>query len=130
MVEVMKIWHLLQKVLCMQCCTQCPLPWCRSWLTHASAEDSWTLSSISGECLVRLLLLSPGSWYAQGFVCVLQESVSAVRCKFCSEIPLASRVKVSMSSQSLCQKKHISFCHRKILLSASQNSIVTECLIL
>ena len=28
------------------------------------------------------LLLSPGSWCAQGFVCALQESVSPVLCKF------------------------------------------------
>ena len=35
-----------------------------------------------GQSLVRSLLLSPGSWCAQGFVCVLQESVSPVLCKF------------------------------------------------
>ena len=35
-----------------------------------------------GQCLVGSLLLSPGSWWAQGFVCVLQESVSSVLCKF------------------------------------------------
>ena len=29
-----------------------------------------------------LLLLSPGSWYAQSFVCALQESVSPVLCIF------------------------------------------------
>ena len=28
------------------------------------------------------LLLSPGSWFTQGFVCALQESVSPVLCKF------------------------------------------------
>ena len=28
------------------------------------------------------LLLSPGSWCAQGFICALQESVSPVLCKF------------------------------------------------
>ena len=35
-----------------------------------------------GPCLMGSLLLSPGSWYTQGFVCVLQESVSPVLCKF------------------------------------------------
>ena len=35
-----------------------------------------------GQSLVRLLLLSPGSWYAQGFVSALQESVSPVLLKF------------------------------------------------
>ena len=49
----------------------------RPLLTHASARDSWTLSGKSGSvCLVGTLLLSPGSWCTQGFVCALQESVS------------------------------------------------------
>ena len=33
------------------------------------------------------------SWCAQGFACALQESVSPVLCKFCNQIPLASKVK-------------------------------------
>ena len=37
-----------------------------------------------GQSLVGSLLLSPGSWYTQGFVCALQESASSVLCKFCS----------------------------------------------
>ena len=32
--------------------------------------------------LVGSLLLSPGSWCAQVFVCALQESISPVLCKF------------------------------------------------
>ena len=35
-----------------------------------------------GQSLVGSLLLSPGSWSAQCFVCALQESVSPVLCKF------------------------------------------------
>ena len=35
-----------------------------------------------GQFLVGSLLLSPGSWYAQGFVCAVQESVSSVLCEF------------------------------------------------
>ena len=35
-----------------------------------------------GQSLLGSLLLSPGSWYTQGFVCSLQESVSPVLCKF------------------------------------------------
>ena len=35
-----------------------------------------------GQSLVGSLLLSPGSWCTQGFVCALQESVSPVLCKF------------------------------------------------
>ena len=46
-----------------------------------------------GQSLVGSLLPSPGSWCAQGFVCALQESVSPVLCKFCNQIPLASKVK-------------------------------------
>ena len=53
--------------------------------------------------LVGSLLLSPGSWCAQGFVCALQESVSQILWKFCNQIPLASKFKVLGGSQSLCQ---------------------------
>ena len=35
-----------------------------------------------GQSLVGSLLLSPGSWCLQGFICDLQESVSPVLCKF------------------------------------------------
>ena len=35
-----------------------------------------------GQSLVGSLLLSPGSWCPQGFVCTLQESVSPVLCQF------------------------------------------------
>ena len=38
--------------------------------------------SSMGQSLVGSLLLSPGSWCTQGFVCALQESVSPVLCKF------------------------------------------------
>ena len=46
-------------------------------------------------------LLGPG--FTQGFVCALQESVSPVMCKFYNQIPLASKIKFSRGSQSLCQ---------------------------
>ena len=35
-----------------------------------------------GQSLVGSLLLSSGSWWAHGFVCALQESVSPALCKF------------------------------------------------
>ena len=35
-----------------------------------------------GQSFVGSLLLSPGSWCTQGFVCALQESVSSILCKF------------------------------------------------
>ena len=41
-----------------------------------------------GQSHVGSLLLSPGSWYTQGSVCALQESVSPVLYKFCNQIPL------------------------------------------
>ena len=41
---------------------------------HSEATLDWSL--------VGSLLLSPGSWCAQGLVCALQESVSPVLCKF------------------------------------------------
>ena len=55
------------------------------------------------QSLVGTLFLSPGSWRTQGFVCALQESVSPVLWKFCNQIPLASKVKFPVGSQSLYQ---------------------------
>ena len=53
-------------------------PWPRGRLlwTHASTGDSQTLQASLLQSLVRSLLLSPGSWYTQGFVSALKESVS------------------------------------------------------
>ena len=53
------------------------------------------------QSLVGSLLLSPGSWCAQGFVCAVQEYVSLVLWKFCNQIPLTSKVKCPGGSQSL-----------------------------
>ena len=55
------------------------------------------------QSLVRSLLISHGSWCLQGFIWALQESVSPGLCKFHNQIPLASKVKSSGDSQSLCQ---------------------------
>ena len=55
------------------------------------------------QCFLRSLLLSPGSWCTQCFTCALQESVSPVLCKFCNQVPLASKVKFPGGSQTLCQ---------------------------
>ena len=74
--------------------------------THTSARDSWTLTGKSES--VSCGITAPFSWdlvHTRVF-CALQESVSPVLCKFykfCNQIPLASRVKVSRSFQSLCQ---------------------------
>ena len=45
------------------------------------------------QSLMWTLLLSLGSWWAQGIVYALQESLSPVLWKFCNQIPLASKVK-------------------------------------
>ena len=74
--------NLLWKVPCMHCCIQCPQPCSRPPPTHASAGDSCTLAASLGQSLIGPLLLSPGYWCTQGFVCALQESVSPVLCKF------------------------------------------------
>ena len=71
-------------------------------MTHASAGESCILTSKSGSVSCGSLLLSPGSWCAQGFVCALQESVSPVLWKLCNQIPLASKVKFLGGTQSLC----------------------------
>ena len=73
--------NLLQKVQCMHCHPQCLQPCSRPPPTHPTARDSRAHTSL-GHSLVGSLLLSPGSWCAQGLVCALQESVSPVLCKF------------------------------------------------
>ena len=73
---------LLQKVTCTHCCTQCPDPAAgHRCLTSLPETPGYSQGSL-GQSLVGSLLLSPGSWCTQGFVCDLQESVSPVPCKF------------------------------------------------
>ena len=57
-----------------------------------------------GQSLVGSLLLSPGSWCTQGFVCALQESVSPVLCKFWW---LYGGINGNLLQESLC---HIQVC--------------------
>ena len=61
-----------------------PLTSGRPLLTHTSPllETPGLSWASLGQPLVGSLLLFPGSWCAQGFVCALQESVSPVLCKF------------------------------------------------
>ena len=75
---------LLQKALGLHRCIWCPWPHSRPLLTHTSARD-WLLDTQQAslaQSLVWTLPLSPGSWYAQSFVCALHESVSLVLWKF------------------------------------------------
>ena len=53
-----------------------------------------------GQPLVGSLLLSPGSWCIQGFVCALQESVSQALCKFWQ---LYGGVNGDLLQDGLCQ---------------------------
>ena len=71
--------NLLQKVPCKHCCTQCPQPWSRQLPTHVSTGDSWTLMGMSGQFLVASLLPSPGSLWAEDFVCALQKGLCHTR---------------------------------------------------
>ena len=50
------------------------------WPTPPSETPGHSQATL-GQSLLWLLLLSPGSWCAHDFVCVLQESVSSVLCK-------------------------------------------------
>ena len=61
-------------------------------LTPSLETPGHSEASLS-QSFVASLFLAPGSWCTQGFACALQESVSPVLCKFCNQIPLASKVK-------------------------------------
>ena len=74
--------NLLQNVPCRHCYTQCPQPCSRPPPTHTSTETLGHSRASLSQSLVGSLLLSPGSWCAQGSVCALQESVSPVLWKF------------------------------------------------
>ena len=82
-----------------------PLTSGRPLLTHTSPllEIPGLSWASLGQPLVGSLLLFPGSWCAQGFVCALQVSVSPVLCKFCNQIPLVFKVKFPRGSQCFCQ---------------------------
>ena len=104
MVEVMKIQATSFKRSCG--CTavlSAPDPASGHHQPMPPPETSGHSQASLGQSLVGSLLFSPGSWCAQGLICALQESVSLVLCNFCNQIPLASKVKFSGGSQSLCQ---------------------------
>ena len=69
--------NLLQEGLCQTqvCCTQSPCPSGRPLLTCTSTGDTQTQFWLS-------LCGVSESWYTQGSVCALQESVFPVLCKF------------------------------------------------
>ena len=63
-----------------------------------SETPGYSQASLS-QSLVGSLLLSPGSWCAQNFVCALQEPVSLVLCKFWQ---LYGRVNGDLLQEGLC----------------------------
>ena len=91
--------NFLQKAPCRHCCTQCPQTSSRPLLTHASTGDSWTLVGKSWSISCGVTVPFPGSSCAQAFVCALQESVSAVLCKFWR---LYGGVNGDLLQESLC----------------------------
>ena len=83
---------------------------CHHQLTPPPKTPGHSQASL-GQSLVRLFLLSPGSWCAQGFVCALQESVSPVLLKFWL---LYGGVNGDLFQRGLC---HIQVCPTESLCS-------------
>ena len=73
---------LLHKVLFMHYHTQCPRPSAGHYWPMPLPGTSGHSKASLGQYFMGSLLLSPGSWYIQSFVCALQESVSQILCKF------------------------------------------------
>ena len=76
-----------------------------------------------GQCLVGSLLLSPGSWYTQDFVCTFQECVSPVLWWF------HSGVNGDLLQESLCHTQVCgtqSPCGRRLLTSTSAGDTETQ----
>ena len=61
------------------CYTNCSQPCSRPPLTHPLLETPGHSQASLGQSLLGSLLLFPGSWYIQGSVCALQESISQSR---------------------------------------------------
>ena len=93
---------LLQKDLCSIQCQGNPQQGVHPGRTTPPPESPGHSQASLAQSLVGPLLLSPGSWSPQGFICALQESVSSVLWNYCNQIPLAFKVKFPGGSQSLC----------------------------
>ena len=110
----------------MHCHTQCPDPVAGHSCT--SVGDSWTPQASLDQFLVGSLLLSPGSWCPQGFVCALQESVFQVLCKFWQ---LYGGVNGNLPQEGLCHTQVYciqSLCHcgRPLLTHTSSGDTQTQ----
>ena len=102
MVEVMKIMttSFKRSLVCTVALSAPDPAACHHWHTPLPETPGHSQASL-GPSLIESLLLPPGSWCAQNFVCALQKFVSLVLCKFCNQIPLTS--KFLWGFHSLCQ---------------------------
>ena len=81
--------------------------YCQSTLLPETPKHS---QAILAQSLVGSLLLSSGSWGAQGLVCALQESVSPVLWKFCNQITLTFKVRFPEDSVPLLDPQVGKYC--------------------
>ena len=80
-----------------------------------------------GQSLVGSLLLSPGSWFAQSFVCALQESVSPVLCKFwrlCGGV-IGDLLQEGLCHTQVCCTQRPCPCGRPLTIHTSAGDIQT-----
>ena len=103
------------------------------WPTPPPETSGHSRASL-GQSLVGSLLLSPGSWCAQGFVCALPESVSPVLCKFwqlcvgvngdlLQEGSCHTQVCCTQSPCPLWQATAASYLHRRQTLKGRSDSV-------
>ena len=76
-----------------------------------------------GQSLVGSLLLSPGSWCAQGFICALQVSVSPVLCKIWQ---LYDGVNGDLLQEGLCPMPYPHWLHPDPLPLLHSTAVCTE----
>ena len=80
-----------------------------------------------GQSLVGSLLLSPGSWFAQSFVCALKESVSPVLCKFwrlCGGV-IGDLLQEGLCHTQVCCTQRPCPCGRPLTIHTSAGDIQT-----
>ena len=85
------------------CCCYCPCPHSRPLPIQASAEGLQHSQAGLAPFPVESLILSPGSWCTQDFVCAFQKSLfPPVLWKVRNQIPLTFRVRFPGDSPALC----------------------------
>ena len=85
------------------CCCYCPCPHSRPLPIQASAEGLQHSQAGLAPFPVESLILSPGSWCTQDFVCAFQKSLfPPVLWKVHNQIPLTFQVRFPGDSPALC----------------------------